>query len=338
MIKVSIPAFKMRGESAFMECQYELNRTHGPQIISTGHRERDRYTPHAGGELHYVDSADVERQPVHRRTHQGKRQYQQRRQQHQPMAMRQYQSQSQSQSQTERHNPPLPEKSPYGHSVYRGSAASGYLGGRVGASVHSSGAGGGGNGVGGSSSSSGSISYMPDFGRDDRYDESDEEEEETQEEGESLYAIKWYKDNEEFYRYVPKARPPKTSYRVDGVRVIVSMRANRAQRNPVTNTLSLSLSPYLCLCLSANRRSYLMPVACCCVGSHSTRLASTAVKSPPRRQIFHLYRARVAWTLCVSQKQIILKITRNTIRNIFSFHLMDKQIFCKQFSVCNYNC
>jgi len=35
-------------------------------------------------------------------------------------------------------------------------------------------------------------------------------------------AIKWYKDNEEFYRYVPKARPPKTSYRVDGVRVIVS--------------------------------------------------------------------------------------------------------------------
>ncbi|EDW16747.1 uncharacterized protein LOC6575273 [Drosophila mojavensis] len=218
MIKVSIPAFKMRGESAFMECQYELNRTHGPQIISTGHRERDRYTPHAGGELHYVDSADVERQPVHRRTHQGKRQYQQRRQQHQPMAMRQYQSQSQ--SQTERHNPPLPEKSPYGHSVYRGSAASGYLGGRVGASVHSSGAGGGGNGVGGSSSSSGSISYMPDFGRDDRYDESDEEEEETQEEGESLYAIKWYKDNEEFYRYVPKARPPKTSYRVDGVRVI----------------------------------------------------------------------------------------------------------------------
>ncbi|XP_065364029.1 uncharacterized protein beat-IV [Calliphora vicina] len=41
-----------------------------------------------------------------------------------------------------------------------------------------------------------------------------------EDEGEDLYAIKWYKDNEEFYRYVPKANPPKTSYRVDGVRVI----------------------------------------------------------------------------------------------------------------------
>ncbi|XP_075160063.1 beaten path IV [Haematobia irritans] len=46
------------------------------------------------------------------------------------------------------------------------------------------------------------------------------DEDEDQEEGEDLYAIKWYKDNEEFYRYVPKANPPKTSYRVDGVRVI----------------------------------------------------------------------------------------------------------------------
>lgn len=292
----------MRGESAFMECQYELNRTHGPQIISNGHRERDRYSPHPGADLHYVDSTDIERQP-HRRTHQGKRQYQARRQQHQPLAMRQYQSQSH----TERHNPPLPEKSPYGHSVYRGSAASGYLGGRVGASVHNGGGGGGGGGnsVSGSSSSSGSISYMPDFGRDDRYDESDEEEEETQEEGESLYAIKWYKDNEEFYRYVPKARPPKTSYRVDGVRVIVSMRENSARKD------FSNFSPSLCL----NRRSCPMLVAFCCVDLPSTRLVSTAVKSPRKRQISHLCRARVAWTLCVSKKKTsnIIKIILHSI-------------------------
>ncbi|XP_064553079.1 uncharacterized protein beat-IV isoform X2 [Drosophila montana] len=209
MVKVSIPAFKMRGESAFMECQYELNRTHGPQIIGSGHRGRDRFS-HGGGDAHDVD-ADFDRQP-HRRAHQGQRQYQQHRQQHQPLALRQYQSQ------TDRHHPPPPEKSPYGHSVYRGSAASGYLGSRVGASVHNGG-GGGGNSVSSSGTSSGSISYIPDFGREDRYDES-EEEEEPQEEGEELYAIKWYKDNEEFYRYVPKARPPKTSYRVEGVRVI----------------------------------------------------------------------------------------------------------------------
>ncbi|EDV92997.1 uncharacterized protein LOC6563222 [Drosophila grimshawi] len=215
MIKVSIPAFKMRGESAFMECQYELNRTHGPQISSNGHRERDRY-PHGGSDVHYVD-ADNERQS-YRRMHQGQRpyqQHQQRRQQHQPLALRQYQSQS------EGHNPPLPPpQSPYGHSVYRGSAASGYLGGRLSASVNN---GGGGGSMGNGGSSSGSISYMPDFGRDDKFNESEEgedEDEEAQEEGEALYAIKWYKDNEEFYRYVPKARPPKTSYRVDGVRVI----------------------------------------------------------------------------------------------------------------------
>ncbi|XP_031624952.1 uncharacterized protein LOC116341796 [Contarinia nasturtii] len=36
---------------------------------------------------------------------------------------------------------------------------------------------------------------------------------------ETLYSVKWYKDNEEFYRYVPKANPPQQSYRVDGVRV-----------------------------------------------------------------------------------------------------------------------
>ncbi|XP_055300436.1 uncharacterized protein LOC129567495 [Sitodiplosis mosellana] len=41
----------------------------------------------------------------------------------------------------------------------------------------------------------------------------------SSDEEETLYAVKWYKDNEEFYRYVPKANPPQQSYRVDGVRV-----------------------------------------------------------------------------------------------------------------------
>lgn len=39
---------------------------------------------------------------------------------------------------------------------------------------------------------------------------------------EALYSVKWYKDNEEFYRYVPKANPPQNSYKVEGVRVDVS--------------------------------------------------------------------------------------------------------------------
>lgn len=39
----------------------------------------------------------------------------------------------------------------------------------------------------------------------------------------TLYSVKWYKDNEEFYRYVPKANPPQQSYRVEGIRVDVSI-------------------------------------------------------------------------------------------------------------------
>lgn len=42
---------------------------------------------------------------------------------------------------------------------------------------------------------------------------------------EHLYSVKWYKDNEEFYRYVPKANPPQQSYKVDGIRVDVSTTA-----------------------------------------------------------------------------------------------------------------
>ncbi|KAJ6601649.1 hypothetical protein Bhyg_18007, partial [Pseudolycoriella hygida] len=42
---------------------------------------------------------------------------------------------------------------------------------------------------------------------------------EQNDEGETLYSVKWYKDNEEFYRYVPKANPPQHSYKVDGIKV-----------------------------------------------------------------------------------------------------------------------
>lgn len=38
----------------------------------------------------------------------------------------------------------------------------------------------------------------------------------------TLYAVKWYKEHEEFYRYVPKARPPATSYKLEGIHVDVS--------------------------------------------------------------------------------------------------------------------
>lgn len=230
MIKVSIPAYKVRGESAFLECQYELNRTHHTVTGLQSHQDAHGHgrNSHAGGDFHYPDSDGLEEDhsPYRSRMRQSQNQYQnpgqrqhgqrgQRPRQREPIAMRQYQSQHQQ-------LPSPPEKSPYGHSVYRGSAASGYLGAHVGASTHS------GSMTVSSGSNTGSASYIPEFDRADSFDDSidqdedDEEDEEQAEEGEALYAIKWYKDNEEFYRYVPKARPPKTSYRVDGIRVIVS--------------------------------------------------------------------------------------------------------------------
>lgn len=41
-------------------------------------------------------------------------------------------------------------------------------------------------------------------------------------EGETLYAIKWYKDGHEFYRYLPKDEPQIQVFNVSGVHVDVS--------------------------------------------------------------------------------------------------------------------
>lgn len=39
----------------------------------------------------------------------------------------------------------------------------------------------------------------------------------------SLYSVKWYKDHEEFYRYVPKSTPPSVSFLTEGILVDVSI-------------------------------------------------------------------------------------------------------------------
>ncbi|XP_069702051.1 uncharacterized protein [Periplaneta americana] len=38
-------------------------------------------------------------------------------------------------------------------------------------------------------------------------------------ENDRLYSVTWYKDHEEFYRYVPKSNPPQHSYRLEGIKV-----------------------------------------------------------------------------------------------------------------------
>ena len=45
-------------------------------------------------------------------------------------------------------------------------------------------------------------------------------------ENDRLYSVTWYKDHEEFYRYVPTSNPTKHSYALDGIKVDVSLGAN----------------------------------------------------------------------------------------------------------------
>lgn len=39
---------------------------------------------------------------------------------------------------------------------------------------------------------------------------------------EEIYAIKWYKDEEEFYRYLPNAEPKVSTYETNGIQLDVS--------------------------------------------------------------------------------------------------------------------
>jgi predicted transcriptional regulator len=63
------------------------------------------------------------------------------------------------------------------------------------------------------------------------YEDSDDEEE-------VLYSVKWYKDSEEFYRFVPRGNPPQNSYSFDGIKVDVSA---------LKNSLKASTQFLLCL-------------------------------------------------------------------------------------------
>lgn len=40
---------------------------------------------------------------------------------------------------------------------------------------------------------------------------------------EKLYSVKWYKDGNEFYRYVPQEKPPAMSFNLPGVTAIVRL-------------------------------------------------------------------------------------------------------------------
>lgn len=239
MTKVSIPAYKLRGESAILECIYELNRPTGHNYnnhdtdndnddeftsysSSTGNSRYNRVgssggitnNRHDGGYTNYGSN----NKNLYRRIRRSYNQPQQQSPQHgrnyhqsyyqQPYQYQQHRQQQQTQS-SQNQQPPLQLQSqtqPSSITSY-GFQHDHHLQ----QQLHQQ------------QQHQQHYSYE---NSNEKYDENDSgaggEDEHHSNDGESLYAVKWYKDNEEFYRFVPKANPQKQSYRVDGVRVIVS--------------------------------------------------------------------------------------------------------------------
>jgi len=62
--------------------------------------------------------------------------------------------------------------------------------------------------------------------------------------GENLYSIKWYKDQQEFYRYLPKENPPALSFPVKGT--MVNLDRSDARSVHLTNITLQSAGLYQC--------------------------------------------------------------------------------------------
>jgi len=78
-------------------------------------------------------------------------------------------------------------------------------------------------------------------------------------EGALLYAVKWYRENEEFYRFVPKSDPQMTSYVVDGIKVDVSIFCNNFSLPPspiAATTTASKLIPFEAAVRPLNRCLY----------------------------------------------------------------------------------
>ncbi|KAL9889959.1 uncharacterized protein ACN427_009084 isoform 1-T3 [Glossina fuscipes fuscipes] len=261
LLKVSIPSYKLRGESVFLECQYELDKVRDMSLINSYSPNRDheydsqndawftskrvrthqsqqdtkaqRYSRHA---YYEKDLQNKNEQQHTQRFHS----YQQRKL---PYHAQYYEERIQKQNQPYHYQQSLSQHTSYQHayyqtpfsssdsqSIYRGRSSpsvSPIGGNRLEAinsynpdiygkrddNIHKM------NGFGHNEADNSFGDYNEHF-NDDEKEGKEEEDYNEEEEGEALYAIKWYKDSEEFYRYVPKAKPPKTSYRVDGVQVI----------------------------------------------------------------------------------------------------------------------
>jgi hypothetical protein len=62
--------------------------------------------------------------------------------------------------------------------------------------------------------------------------------------GDKLYSVKWYKDNEEFYRYMPRSDTIQLSYKVEGVRVEVSCIISTQDNRSLELTIALPVRKF----------------------------------------------------------------------------------------------
>ncbi|XP_054285924.1 uncharacterized protein LOC129002270 [Macrosteles quadrilineatus] len=62
--------------------------------------------------------------------------------------------------------------------------------------------------------------------------------------GDRLYSVSWYKDHDEFYRYVPRGNPPQHTYYIDGINV--DHHKSDAQKVVIRNVPLRSSGMYRC--------------------------------------------------------------------------------------------
>lgn len=212
MVSVKIPSYKMRGDMAILECEYELNGNSQRHYNGGGLHRKTTGTPFLSmynnnnnndNNNDYEDSVEEDTSDSNNNNRNYLRQQQQQSNDNNRFFNQQkqrqlYQNNNNARSRT--------KKKRYSNNYFSNGDYR-----RADEDVNSSSS----RHHSDSSSSLNSGSYNNNYEYPNKYSVQPKE---------ALYSVKWYRDNEEFYRYVPKDNPPQNSYVVDGIKVDVSNR------------------------------------------------------------------------------------------------------------------
>lgn len=213
MVNVKIPSYKMRGDMAILECEYELNGNSQRHFNGGGLHRKTTGTPFLSlynnnnndKNNDYEDSVEEDTSDSNNNNKNYLRQHEQsndnnrffNQQQQKQRQLYQNNNNEKSRTKTKRYSNNYFPNGDYRVAEEDVSSSSS-------SSIrhHSD-----------SGSSLNSGSYNNNYEYPNKYSVQPKE---------ALYSVKWYRDNEEFYRYVPKDNPPQNSYVVDGIKVDVS--------------------------------------------------------------------------------------------------------------------